>query len=136
VEATYKSRPTSLLFFIINTPGFLSQTTTIFTTPTFSTYLSKMFFKPALLIAAMVAFVAATPIPGDAGNCNTGNIQCCQQVHDSKSAQGALLASIVGVSVSDITGSIGAQCSPISAVALGGGAKWCIPIFDGDESSC
>lgn len=84
-----------------------------------------MFSKAALLVAAaMAAFVVATPIPGNDSQCNTGPVQCCQQVHESQSAQGTFLASLVGLSAGDITGLVGAQCSPITAVGLGSGAKW------------
>jgi Fungal hydrophobin len=84
-----------------------------------------MFSKVALLVAAaMAAFVVATPIPGDAPQCNTGAVQCCQQVYQSQSTEGTLLASVVGFSASDISSYVGAQCSPISVLALAGGAQW------------
>nr|AHZ18298.1 hydrophobin 2 [Tricholoma vaccinum] len=78
-----------------------------------------MFSKVVFFVAAMAAFVAATPIPGTSGQCNTGPVQCCNSVYQSQSAESALIASIVGLNLQGITGSIGTQCSPISAVGVG-----------------
>lgn len=85
-----------------------------------------MFSKVALIVATLVAFVAATPLPTDSSQCNTGSIQCCQQSYSSSSAEASLIASIVGLDLSGITGSIATQCSPISAVGLGSNS-WYVP---------
>ncbi|KAI0641822.1 fungal hydrophobin-domain-containing protein [Trametes meyenii] len=75
---------------------------------------------------------------GDYGNakCNTGPIQCCNQIADShdKSIQG-LLRSIVGLDVSSITGMVGVQCSPITVIgAAGGGSCSSKPVCCEDNS--
>jgi hypothetical protein len=91
-----------------------------------------MFSKVALLIAAtMAVFVAASPIPGgEASQCNTGAVQCCQQVHQSNTAEASFLASLVGVSLEGITGSVGAQCSPLTGLGVGGGAQWYVSLYN------
>nr|AAL05426.1 hydrophobin [Tricholoma terreum] len=82
-----------------------------------------MFSKVALIVATLAAFVAATPLPGGSSQCNTGSIQCCQQTYSSTSSEASLIASIVGLDLSGVTGSIGSQCSPISAIGLGSGSS-------------
>ncbi|TFK64459.1 fungal hydrophobin [Pluteus cervinus] len=82
-----------------------------------------MFSKLAIIAAAtMAVFVAATPIPtdGDAGQCNTGSIQCCNSVHSAGSSGYQVLSALMGANVGSITGMIGADCSPISAIGAGG----------------
>ncbi|KAF8228375.1 hydrophobin [Tricholoma matsutake] len=83
-----------------------------------------MFSKITLLIATMVAFVAATPVPGaTGGQCNTGSMQCCQQVHQSQTDSHSFLAALVGANVQDVTAAIGTNCDPLSVVGLGSGAQ-------------
>lgn len=85
----------------------------------------NMFSKITLLIATMVAFVAATPVPGaTGGQCNTGSMQCCQQVHQSQTDSHSFLAALVGANVQDVTAAIGTNCDPLSVVGLGSGAQW------------
>ncbi|PPQ77811.1 hypothetical protein CVT25_015305 [Psilocybe cyanescens] len=77
-----------------------------------------MFSKVALFTAAsMAVFVAAGTTQN---SCNTGDIQCCNQMYSAQSAQGNWLATLVGVVVGPLTGQIGANCSPISAIGAGG----------------
>lgn len=87
--------------------------------------LLKMFSKVALFVAATMA-VFVTAAPSGAGSCNTGPIQCCDEMHHKDSRPAALLLSKVGVNVQDVTGDVGATCSPITAVGLGSGASWSV----------
>ncbi|KAF9043361.1 fungal hydrophobin-domain-containing protein [Panaeolus papilionaceus] len=84
-----------------------------------------MFSKLAVLAAAsMAVFVAAAPAAQGINNsCNTGSVQCCNQVMDSKSDSFTVLAALLGFSISDITGQVGMGCSPISVIGLGSGAN-------------
>ncbi|RPD58200.1 fungal hydrophobin [Lentinus tigrinus ALCF2SS1-7] len=77
-----------------------------------------MFFRVAAtaLLALPVLAVAA------GGSCSTGAVQCCQHLEDANSAAGAALLSAVGIAVQGVTGQLGTQCSPISAVGVGGGS--------------
>jgi hypothetical protein len=101
-----------------------------------------MFSKLALFTAAsMAVFVAAAPA-NIYDSCNTGPVQCCQ--YSSKSSPKFIsshltfscagnhlqssdtpgfseLLSLVGVSLSGITGQVGVTCTPISVI--GGGAS-------------
>ncbi|KAJ3517683.1 hypothetical protein NLJ89_g359 [Agrocybe chaxingu] len=83
-----------------------------------------MFSKLALFTAAaMAVFVAAAPAGGIENSCNTGPVQCCNSVYEKESKEANILAALVGVVVGPITGLVGAQCSPITAIGLGSGAS-------------
>ncbi|CDO68554.1 hypothetical protein BN946_scf184998.g51 [Trametes cinnabarina] len=56
-----------------------------------------------------------------AGECNTGSIQCCDQVQDAKSPQMSGIMSSLGIDPLGVTGLAGTSCSPIDILALGGG---------------
>ncbi|KIJ65102.1 hypothetical protein HYDPIDRAFT_89074 [Hydnomerulius pinastri MD-312] len=76
------------------------------------------FFLFALMAAASpVREIAARAT----GQCNTGTISCCNSVQQANSAGVASLLGLLGV-VGEITGQVGVQCSPISAIGLGSGA--------------
>ncbi|KAG1738126.1 hydrophobin [Suillus paluster] len=69
-------------------------------------------------VASLVAFAVAND-----GQCNTGNIQCCKS-SDSISSYNAI-AEILGLVpiVSDISGLVGLNCSPLSIIGLGSGCE-------------
>jgi hypothetical protein len=68
---------------------------------------------------------APAPASTPANQCNTGPVQCCNTVEEknSMSKNTSKLCGLVGINVEDITGSIGTNCTPISALAVGGN-KW------------
>ncbi|KAH7926414.1 fungal hydrophobin [Leucogyrophana mollusca] len=76
------------------------------------------------LLFALLA--AASPAPEVAvrqtNQCNTGSISCCNSVQDANSSQVTGLLSLLGVVLGPITGQVGLNCSPISAIALSQGA--------------
>ncbi|KAM5542064.1 hypothetical protein V8D89_004374 [Ganoderma adspersum] len=72
---------------------------------------------------AAVSTLAFAVLAAAADSCNTGSMQCCNHVEDSSSVSGSALLSAlaeIGVNVQDVTGQIGLQCSPLSAVGVGG----------------
>ncbi|PFH46406.1 hypothetical protein AMATHDRAFT_69914 [Amanita thiersii Skay4041] len=73
-----------------------------------------MFIKAALF----TTLVAATALAAD-GHCNTGEVQCCKQLFDSKSDVGSVLLSSFPAEVRGLTGQVGANCSPITAIGAG-----------------
>ncbi|OJT09227.1 Fruiting body protein SC1 [Trametes pubescens] len=67
---------------------------------------------------------ASTPTGIPAGECNTGSIQCCDQVQDSKSEHMSNIISSLGILPESATGLAGTSCSPINVLALGGDESW------------
>ncbi|EIN05963.1 fungal hydrophobin [Punctularia strigosozonata HHB-11173 SS5] len=74
-----------------------------------------MFARSTLFVAVAALFAVAS-----ADQCNTGSIQCCNSVHDSKSSALSGLFNLLGINAGDVTGQVGVTCSPISAVGVGG----------------
>ena len=71
--------------------------------------------------------VGATRIPGHHSQCNTGPVQCCHQSFDSNSheAKNLLALNNIGLGVlSGVTGMVGAECTPITALGVGSGGNW------------
>ncbi|KAF8907040.1 type 1 hydrophobin [Gymnopilus junonius] len=81
-----------------------------------------MFSKVALFVAAsMAVFVAAAP-SGINNSCNTGAVQCCNSLVDSKSAEANVLFSLLGVALDTVSGTVGVNCAPITIIGTGSGA--------------
>ncbi|GLB42285.1 putative hydrophobin [Lyophyllum shimeji] len=72
------------------------------------------------LFCLFVAGANALALPRTEGQCNTGPNACCNSVQDAKSEHAGLLAGLIGLDLSNVTGQVGLGCSPISAVGLGG----------------
>ncbi|CDO70110.1 hypothetical protein BN946_scf184806.g37 [Trametes cinnabarina] len=72
----------------------------------------------ALAVLALPLLATATPVRRG-GNCNTGSIQCCNSVHDTKEDAVSALLGLLGLDVNSISGKVGIQCSGISGVGVG-----------------
>ncbi|RDX54524.1 fungal hydrophobin [Polyporus arcularius HHB13444] len=77
-----------------------------------------MFARAATFsLLALPLLAAATPLRR--GSCNTGEVQCCNSVHETNESAISVLLGLVGVDVGSITGQVGLQCSGLSAVGVG-----------------
>ncbi|KAI0808139.1 fungal hydrophobin-domain-containing protein [Fomes fomentarius] len=63
------------------------------------------------------------PEPAPGGQCNTGQMQCCDTVADSHSAEMSSIISSLGIKLPDAVGLAGTSCSPIDVLALGSGTE-------------
>ncbi|KAI0653912.1 fungal hydrophobin [Cubamyces menziesii] len=81
----------------------------------------------AFSVLALPIFAAATPVRRG-GDCNTGSIQCCNDVRDSNDNAVAVLLGLLGLSAGDVTGQVGLQCSGISGVGAGQDACKASPV--------
>ncbi|KAF8985755.1 fungal hydrophobin-domain-containing protein [Cyathus striatus] len=63
-----------------------------------------------------------------ASDCDTGDLQCCDTTGTTTTPSIATLLTLLGIVVPDITALIGATCSPISAVGLGGNSCTVQPV--------
>ncbi|KAF4621007.1 hypothetical protein D9613_000979 [Agrocybe pediades] len=82
----------------------------------------------AAFALALPLLAAATAIPRDGGNCNTGSIQCCNQVQSSTSTTVASLAGLLGIDLGSITGLVGLSCSPLNILGVGGNSCSAQPV--------
>ncbi|KDR75963.1 hypothetical protein GALMADRAFT_140195 [Galerina marginata CBS 339.88] len=73
----------------------------------------------AVFALALPVLAAATAIPRD-GDCNTGSIQCCNQIQSSTSQTVAQLAGLLGIDLGSLGALVGLSCSPISVLGVGG----------------
>ncbi|KAF9533870.1 fungal hydrophobin [Crepidotus variabilis] len=79
-----------------------------------------MFSKLVIVFTAtLVALVAA----GDINNsCNTGPVQCCNEVYHSSSKKANDICELFGINA-PVSGFVGTQCSPITGAGVGSGAN-------------
>ncbi|KAF9039292.1 hydrophobin [Panaeolus papilionaceus] len=71
------------------------------------------------------AILAMTAISASAidYSCNVGELTCCNSFQAPGNYNAATIAALVGASVQDITGQVGAQCNPITGIGAGTGAN-------------
>lgn len=81
-----------------------------------------------LALASVASFVVATPVPNGESSCSSGEVQCCNSAYDAQTFKQTGIAQLLGINVGDITGMVGASCSPIGVVA-GGGNSWSVDTF-------
>ncbi|KAJ3560048.1 hypothetical protein NP233_g11089 [Leucocoprinus birnbaumii] len=62
---------------------------------------------PAAFVLALPAIAAATALPRQSGDCNTGSIQCCQSVQQATPQNVNLLQGLLGIVLGPIEGLIG-----------------------------
>ncbi|KAI6127839.1 hydrophobin-3 precursor [Pisolithus croceorrhizus] len=77
-------------------------------------------FSRVFAVASLAALALAGPLNVRDNQCNTGAIQCCQQVQQASTVQSALQEIGLGSLLAGVTGQIGAQCSPITVIGTGG----------------
>ncbi|KAJ3490118.1 hypothetical protein NLI96_g1662 [Meripilus lineatus] len=112
---------------------------------TYTTILSAIFFLVVLVAAhpapapwggnvptqTVTVTVPATPTggAGSGGNCNTGPIQCCNQVQEAN-AGGPLttLLNLLGIVISPLNALVGSDCSPINVIGAGQSSCSATPI--------
>jgi len=82
-----------------------------------------MFSKLAIIVAATFAATAVAS-PAIKNSCNTGPIQCCGTLVSPTSAAGIKALGLVNAVIPNLTGMIGAQCSPLTVVGVGKGGSW------------
>ncbi|GLB40711.1 putative hydrophobins [Lyophyllum shimeji] len=92
-------------------------------------------FSNAALFSLVALAVSAVAVPNQPQySCNSGTLQCCNQLADSQSASGAaLLGSLLGAAAQGITGQFGVQCNPIGGIAVQGNSCATQPVCCDDN---
>ncbi|KIK93354.1 hypothetical protein PAXRUDRAFT_829065 [Paxillus rubicundulus Ve08.2h10] len=80
-------------------------------------------FARLFAVGSLAALAVAGTIPAaPASQCNTGDLQCCNQVQ-SVSAANALYPSLNLLAVlAGVAGNVGTDCTPITVIGTGSGA--------------
>jgi hypothetical protein len=113
----------------------------------FLSLLSTLFimkFSTSIIIAATLTMTLASPtlgpilrgskggdshrIHGNSGQCNTGNVQCCNKVTDSKDREAVGILNGLGLLLHEIVGDVGMECSPVTGIGAGGGS-WYVSLI-------
>ncbi|KAI6024248.1 hydrophobin-251 [Pisolithus marmoratus] len=77
----------------------------------------------AVITASFAVLAAATPVEVRDGQCNSGSIYCCNSLQDASSSTVTTLLGLLGVALGSVTGQVGLNCSPITALGVGSGAS-------------
>ncbi|KAG2112416.1 hydrophobin-3 precursor [Suillus clintonianus] len=79
-------------------------------------------FARFFTVAFLAALAVATPLTLRDGQCNTGDIQCCQS--SSTTSNYNKFAKSLGLAEvgAEVVGTLGLSCSPISVIGTGSGA--------------
>ncbi|KAJ3565974.1 hypothetical protein NP233_g7292 [Leucocoprinus birnbaumii] len=91
-----------------------------------ATVFTFLFFVLPILAAATA--VPRTDTPPAGGQCNTGTIQCCNQVQSSSSSLVGLLAGLLGIVLGPVEALVGVNCSPITVIGAGGNSCSAQPV--------
>ncbi|KAF8649124.1 hypothetical protein AX16_006005 [Volvariella volvacea WC 439] len=100
---------------------------------------ARIYSASAFALVALTALVAAggptqtvtvtaTPSPTPGGQCNTGEITCCNQVQSAGTPAVSTLLGLLGIVVQDVNVPIGITCSPISVIGIGGNSCTAQPV--------
>ena len=87
--------------------------------------------RTLIALAALVPFALAiptggggstppTPAPIPPSQCNTGPIQCCNEVQAADAPAVTALFGLLGIVLQDVNVLVGLTCSPISVIGLPG----------------
>lgn len=88
-------------------------------------------FSKVILVASLVAVSTAASLPVVGGllrrtdaTCNTGPVQCCQNIAGADGPMASQLLALLGVAVQDVNVPIGVSCNPITGIELGSASWW------------
>ncbi|KAK7692066.1 hypothetical protein QCA50_005471 [Cerrena zonata] len=73
---------------------------------------------PSTTTLTVSAPAATVTIP--ANQCNTGTIQCCNQVVTAGSGLGGIILGLLNIVVTDLDILLGVKCNPLSVIGIGG----------------
>ncbi|KAH9476556.1 Fruiting body protein SC1 [Psilocybe cubensis] len=85
---------------------------------------------------SLASLAAANPVPRNepTGQCNTGELQCCNSVQAANSSGATSLLGPLGIVLGDVTALVGINCSPISVVGVVGNSCNTQPVCCTDNS--
>ncbi|KIM46729.1 hypothetical protein M413DRAFT_23093 [Hebeloma cylindrosporum] len=75
-----------------------------------------------------LSLVNATAVPRGGGQCNTGPIQCCNQVDTAQNLGLTSALGLLGVVLGPVDALIGVSCSPITPIGASGNSCTAQPV--------
>ncbi|KAH7882845.1 hydrophobin [Phlebopus sp. FC_14] len=79
-------------------------------------------FAHLFAVASLAAIALATPLVVRDGECNTGPVNCCNNVQDVSDASAILSQINLADVLAGVVGQVGFDCSPITGLGMGSGA--------------
>ena len=74
-------------------------------------------------LATIATLATASPTPcGGSGQCNVGEVQCCNKITKADDPDISGLLNQVGLVIDDVTASVGVDCNPITVIGAGLGS--------------
>ncbi|GLB43275.1 putative hydrophobins [Lyophyllum shimeji] len=81
------------------------------------------------------ALLLALPLLARAdGQCNTGEIQCCNSVQNADSPSITGVLGLLGIAAQSVTGQVGVTCNPISVIGINGNSCTAQPVCCANNS--
>ncbi|KAF9051488.1 fungal hydrophobin-domain-containing protein [Panaeolus papilionaceus] len=85
----------------------------------------------SVLFFALPLLASASVLPrtdGPSNQCNTGPIQCCNNVGTANALGLGSILSLLGIVLDPVTALIGINCSPLSVIGIGGNSCSATPV--------
>jgi len=81
----------------------------------------KMFARSsAVFVLALPLLAAATALPRNPSQCNSGSLQCCESTQSPTSTSLTALFGLLGIVASTLDALVGVTCSPITVIGVSG----------------
>ncbi|KAF8959641.1 hydrophobin-263 [Flammula alnicola] len=74
----------------------------------------------SVFVLALPILAAASVLPRQSNQCDTGSIQCCESTQSATSSVVSTLLGLLGIPIGSVTGLVGVTCSPITVVGASG----------------
>ena len=88
-------------------------------------------FATLAAFSALLTLAAANPVPqqvGPFGQCNTGDMKCCEQVVPASDLNPSQLNGLLGVAIQDVNVIVGLQCTSVNVIGIESGNTWYVPL--------
>jgi len=83
-----------------------------------------MFTNFATIFTLAVAAVSVTAQGTHTAKCNTGSLQCCNEIKQVGNYDAGAIASLLKVDAKQITGQLGVGCNPVTVIGKGSSSAW------------
>ncbi|KAF8963575.1 fungal hydrophobin-domain-containing protein [Flammula alnicola] len=82
----------------------------------------------SVVVFALPLLAAASVLPRQSGDCDTGSLNCCQSTQSSSTTSITELAGLLGIALPDLGALVGLNCSPLDILGIGGNSCSAQPV--------